>query len=57
MPESKIRERGGVVKVRTIHPDPKNPSRYARIYIVRRPGKKGGRTIMGKIKGAKRRPN
>lgn len=42
-------KRRGLVSVRTVHPNPANKSEYARIYVVRVPGKRGGKTIMGPI--------
>jgi hypothetical protein len=52
MPTAKQkRRRGGVVKVRTIE-GPK-PGTYRRIYIMRRPGPRGGRTLSGEIQTKK----
>lgn len=45
--KAEIRRRGGAVKVVTIHPDPSNKSRYARVYIVRKKGVRGGKTVRG----------
>lgn len=42
-------KRGGVVKIRTIHPNPRNPDEYAHIYVVRKKGPRGGKTIRGPI--------
>lgn len=53
MPEKEIRERGGAVRVRTI----KRGGRYIHIYVVRKKGPRGGRTVAGEPKakkGAKR---
>lgn len=52
MPDKLKREianRGGAVQIRTIHPNPDNPDEYARIYVVRKAGKRGGKTIRGPI--------
>lgn len=51
--KAEIKRRGGAVKVRTIHPDPSHPDRYIRIYIVRREGPRGGKTVRGIMQTAK----
>lgn len=44
---SELAARGGLVRVRTKRlPD----GRYVRIYVVRKKGRKGGRTIAGEVK-------
>lgn len=45
--ESKVRRRGGAVRIRTIEV---GKGRYAHVYVVRRKGKRGGRTELGQIK-------
>lgn len=50
MPQSKIRARGGEIRVRTIR---LKSGRYARVHVVRRKGPRGGRTILGKIRRRK----
>jgi hypothetical protein len=47
--KAEIRRRGGAVKVVTIHPDPSNKNRYARVYVVRKKGPRGGKTVRGPI--------
>lgn len=49
--ESKIRRRGGAVRVRTIRV---GKGRYAHVFVVRRKGPRGGRTELGQIKRRKR---
>lgn len=44
-----IIKRGGAVSIKTIHPNPKNPKEFARIYVVRKAGERGGKTIRGPI--------
>lgn len=44
-----IQNRGGAISIKTIHPNPKNPKEFARVYVVRKPGKRGGKTIIGPI--------
>lgn len=51
--KAEVRKRGGAVKVRTIHPNPKRPDEYAHVYVVRRKGPRGGKTIMGPIQRGK----
>ncbi len=54
MPEAEIRKRGGATKVRT---KKVGPNKYITVYVVRRKGKRGGRTVAGPVKtrkGAKR---
>lgn len=51
--KAEIAARGGAVKVRTIYPDPNNRNRFARIYVVRKAGERGGHTIRGPIQTAK----
>lgn len=43
-----IKARGGAIKVRTIK-NPNNPNQYMRIYVVRKRGKRGGKTLRGPI--------
>lgn len=47
--KKEIADRGGALQIKTIHPNPKNPKEYARIYIVRKKGPRGGKTIRGPI--------
>lgn len=47
MPRAKIAKRGGAVKVRTIK---LSEHKYAHVYVVRKKGKRGGRTVLGEIK-------
>jgi hypothetical protein len=47
MPEAKIEKRGGAVKVRTIEV---GKNRYAHVFVVRKRGPRGGRTVLGEIK-------
>ncbi len=44
MPKKEIEQRGGAVRVRTIK---LSGGRYANVYVVRRKGPKGGRTVIG----------
>jgi hypothetical protein len=49
---AELRKRGGVVRVRTVRlPNGK----IANVYVVRKPGPHGGRTIMGETRPAKRK--
>lgn len=51
MPKAEIARRGGAVRVRTKRlPNGK----YVTIYVVRRKGKRGGRTVAGEVKTRKR---
>lgn len=50
--KAEIKKRGGQVSVKTIHPNPKNKSEFCRVYIVRKPGPRGGKTIRGPIQRA-----
>lgn len=52
MPEAEINRRGGATKVRTIE-IPGHPGEYAHVYVVRKPGKKGGHTVLGEVKEKK----
>jgi hypothetical protein len=52
MPAAKIARRGGARKVRTIK---LKDGRYLHVYVVRRKGPKGGRTVAGEVKRVKRR--
>ena len=55
MPKAKERERGGVIRYRTIKP---KPGRYIHVGVVRKPGPRGGRTVAGRVhktKGARKR--
>lgn len=47
MPTSEERRRGGVLRYRTIS---LGDGKYAHVAVVRTPGKRGGRTIIGKIR-------
>jgi hypothetical protein len=47
MPKSIYSKRGGVLRYRTIS---LGKNKYAHLAIVKKPGKYGGRTILGKIK-------
>jgi hypothetical protein len=47
--KQEIRRRGGAIKVKTIHPNPANKNQYARIYVVRKKGPRGGKTVRGPI--------
>lgn len=47
--KKEIAKRGGQVAVKTIHPNPHNPKEYARVYVVRMKGPRGGKTIRGPI--------
>lgn len=49
MPEAEVAKRG-LVKVRTIHPDPSDPNKYMHVYVVRKAGKRGGHTVAGETK-------
>ncbi len=52
MPDKTIRQRGGAVRVRTKKlPDGK----YLTIYVVRKKGKRGGKTVASKPKGGKKK--
>jgi hypothetical protein len=46
MPKSIYSKRGGVLRYRTIS---LGKNKYAHLGIVRKPGKRGGRTMIGKI--------
>jgi hypothetical protein len=39
----------GIKKVVTIHPNPKNKAQYMRVYIVNKPGPRGGHTVRGRV--------
>lgn len=52
--KAEIKRRGGAVEVKTVHPNPNNKSEYAHVYVVRTPGKRGGKTIMGPIQRKKK---
>jgi hypothetical protein len=47
MPEKEIRKRGGAKRWRTIE---LGNGRYARVAVVRKAGRNGGHTVMGKIR-------
>ncbi len=47
MPESAYRGRGRVLRYRTIVP---KKGTYIRVAIVARPGRRGGRTIAGRVR-------
>lgn len=44
--DRKVKSRGGAVRVRTVKVA---PGKYAHVYVVRRKGKRGGRTVLGKV--------
>lgn len=46
------RARGGVVRVRTI--EGPRPGTYRRVYVVRKSGERGGRTIVGEVRTKQR---
>lgn len=46
MPKAEIARRGGAVRVRTIK---LSDDRYAHVYVVRKPGPRGGKTVMGEV--------
>lgn len=46
MPEATIARRGGATKVRTVKI---GKNKYAHVYVVRRRGPRGGKTVLGKI--------
>lgn len=46
MPTTRERKRGGVLRYRTIKPTSET---YIHIAVVRKKGKRGGRTIAGKV--------
>ncbi len=53
MPNDKIAQEAkqrGIVRVRTVHPDPEHPDLYAHVYVVRKAGPRGGHTIQGPTK-------
>lgn len=52
MPKAEIARRGGAVRVRTIR---LKGGRYAHVYVVRRKGKRGGKTVLGEVKTRKKR--
>jgi hypothetical protein len=45
--DAKLARRGGAVRVRTVKIGPR---KYARVYVVRSKGARGGKTVLGKIK-------
>ena len=49
--DKQLAKRGGAVKVRRIKIGPK---KYATVYVVRKKGPRGGRTMLGEIKTRKR---
>ncbi len=51
MPDAAIRNRGGATKVRTVKI---GKNKYAHVYVVRKAGKRGGKTVLGEIKRRKR---
>jgi hypothetical protein len=50
--KAELAKRGGVVRVRT---KKIGRDRYVTVYVVRKPGKHGGRTVAGEVKRRKRR--
>lgn len=56
MPDDKTARKAqsrGIVRVRTIHPDPAHPEEYVHIYVVRKAGRRGGHTVAGPVKERK----
>jgi len=51
MPAAEIAKRGGAVRVRTIR---LRDGRTLRVYVVRRAGKRGGRTVAGEMRKRRR---
>ena len=51
MPEREIAERGGATKVRTIK---LGKEKYAHVFVVRKKGKRGGKTVLGPVRRRKR---
>jgi hypothetical protein len=47
MPTKEERRRGGAIRYRTID---LGHGKYAHVAIVRKKGKRGGRTVMGKVR-------
>jgi hypothetical protein len=47
MPAKAIAKRGGATKVRTVQVA---PGKYAHVYVVRKKGPRGGKTVLGEIK-------
>lgn len=50
MPEREIQKRGGAVKVRRIKI---GTNKYATVYVVRKKGPRGGKTVLGGIQKRK----
>lgn len=50
MPKAEVAKRGGATKVRTIR---LSNGKYAHVYVVRKKGKRGGRTVLGEVKRRK----
>lgn len=50
MPKSQYKKRGGVIRYRTIK---LSENEYAHVAVVRKKGKRGGKTIMGRIRKVK----
>ena len=53
MPENdktkkEIKKRGGAVRYKTIHPKGRKDV-YFHVTVVKKPGKRGGRTVIGKV--------
>ena len=48
--KAELAKRGGVVKVRTVKI---SGNRYAHVYVVRKKGKRGGKTVLGEVKNTK----
>ena len=51
MPEALIKKRGGLLRVRTVDV---GPNAYRKVYVVRKPGPRGGHTIEGPLIHKKR---
>lgn len=52
MPDkAQLRKRGGTVRVRTM--EGPTPGTYRHVYVVRRAGERGGRTLVGELKRKK----
>lgn len=45
---SEARKRG-IKKVVTVHPDKKRPHLFIRVYIVKKPGPRGGHSVRGRV--------
>lgn len=52
MPKSKYKGRGRILRTRTIKP---TKGTYIHVRVMSKPGKRGGRTLAGKVHHIKRR--